>query len=66
MHNFSGLPKFDDQPSGELTVFEDERARFACSIDSNPPAKITWFKNGHNLPMDSRMTLLPSGIFICF
>ncbi|XP_066989583.1 neogenin isoform X3 [Macrobrachium rosenbergii] len=54
------LPKFDDQPE-DMTVFEGERARFACAINGNPPSSITWFKNSHLLELDSRMTLLPSG-----
>ncbi|XP_068225659.1 neogenin isoform X5 [Palaemon carinicauda] len=44
-----------------MTVFEGERARFACAINGNPPPSITWFKNSHLLELDSRMTLLPSG-----
>ncbi|KAB7501983.1 Neogenin [Armadillidium nasatum] len=56
----AGLPKFDEEPN-DLTVYEGERARFPCAIQSRPPAKIIWHRNGHRLRLDSRMTLLPSG-----
>ncbi|KAK4309382.1 hypothetical protein Pmani_018962 [Petrolisthes manimaculis] len=54
------LPKFEEQPE-DMTVYDGERARFPCAIDSSPPPKIKWFKNSHPLELDSRMTLLPSG-----
>ncbi|XP_071534038.1 neogenin isoform X3 [Panulirus ornatus] len=54
------LPKFKDQPQS-MTVFEGERARFSCAIDGNPPPAFKWYRNGHLLELDSRMTRLPSG-----
>ncbi|CAL4059823.1 unnamed protein product, partial [Meganyctiphanes norvegica] len=56
----AALPKFEEQPES-MSVFEGERARFACSIKGTPSPTIIWYRNGHKLTLDSRMTLLPSG-----
>ncbi|KFM77263.1 Protogenin, partial [Stegodyphus mimosarum] len=52
---------FNYQPQPQ-TTHEGGQARFSCQINAVPPAVISWYRDGIELPQnDSRYTLLPSG-----
>ena len=51
-------PVFTSEPSS-LTVYQTQTAVFSCSLATE--AALTWTKNGRELELDPRMTVLPSG-----
>ncbi|XP_044294474.1 protogenin [Varanus komodoensis] len=56
------MSAFEVQPL-PAEVEDGSVARFACKIDSNPPAIITWEVNRTTLPIAmDRITALPSGV----
>lgn len=56
-----GISSFVEEPQ-DLTVYEGQKAHFACHVVSSPPAKIRWLKDERPLQIDElRMTVLPSG-----
>lgn len=49
---FLGISSFVTQPS-PVVVNEGSVARFVCSVNANPPAKITWEFNQKVLPLET-------------
>lgn len=58
---FKGLSGFLQEPH-DITVYNGQKAYFACHVQASPPPKIKWLKDERPLQMDDlRMTILPSG-----
>ena len=51
------------QPPVETTVNESQTAIFKCTVDSNPPAHVTWSKQNSSLPV-GRHVVESSGALI--
>ena len=51
------------QPPVETTVNESQTVIFKCTVDSNPPAHVTWSKQNSSLPV-GRHVVESSGALI--
>lgn len=50
------------QEPHDITVYNKQKAYFACHVHASPPPKIRWLKDDRPLQLDDlRMTVLPSG-----
>ncbi|XP_014252495.1 protogenin B-like isoform X2 [Cimex lectularius] len=52
--------EFSENPAN-TTIKEGEVLKLTCSIESSPPAKITWLRDDKPLPQNRRFILLDSG-----